>query len=75
MTSQGHFVSGFREQAGALSSPFHTRERKSGPLPGHFPASSDGAARVRRITVFIQRAFPCPSDTWGGRSPQLTHTE
>lgn len=54
--------------------PFHTRSGSQPvPTPGHCAGErllgKEGVARVQRMTVFIQSAFPRPSEACGGHSP------
>lgn len=50
------------------SLPIHTRS-EPGP-PGSTPPPWERVTRVWEMTVSTQSAFPCPSDTWDGCSPQ-----
>lgn len=61
--AQGQLVS---KQGPGL--PIHTRS-EPGP-PESTPPPRERVTRVWQMTVRTQSAFPCPSDTWGGRSPQ-----
>lgn len=77
MTSQGHFVSGFREQAGGpvLPIPHPRAEVRATPraLPrlqrwcGQGPADNGVHSK--------STSLPFGHLGWPGRSPQLTHTE